>query len=122
MMTEEAKNPFEGYEWLVDDIDSMIEEVGTAARFRMCLHLRKGGWHNASFEALFQGLLKNLHEFYAAYRRGDERELCNEGLDCINRFNMILDNFAYGEVSALQDHDELLARLLVDQVEEDCAT
>lgn len=111
----------EEHEALLTDIDRMIHMVGNAARFRMKLHIKKGGWHDASPEALFQGLLKNLHEFYAAMLRGDTMEMVNEGCDLINRVNMILDNEAWGAMSMLQDHEHLLDELVPAQEKEDPA-
>lgn len=99
-------------------IGETVWMTARAMEFRMELHREKGGWQDKSFETLYGYLLDNLHDFYLALIRGDEREILNEGVDVINDVMMIIDNMAREELEAIQDWVPVLEQIRIKEEEQ----
>ena len=92
-------------------IGPMVWQTARGMEFRMELHRPKGGWQSQTSEFMIEGILRNLHEMYRAYRKGDKVELCNEGLDTINNIAMLINNEASEELKALTDFVPLIEEI-----------
>jgi hypothetical protein len=93
------------------DIARMCRRTAKAMRFYMELHTDKGQWQERPQEVFIEGVLRNFHDFYKAYRLGDEREMMAEGIGVINNMAMFLDVYAAGEMQEIQDWQPVLQGL-----------